>query len=60
VKDVPLSLAPQKSQDVIKEFGRPEYEQLVATTPNELPLDADKMVAAFRRWDEQVGAKKTK
>ena len=60
VKDVPLSLAPQKSQDVIKEFGRPEYTQLIADTPNELPLDADQMVLAFRRWDEQIGAKKTK
>ena len=60
IKDVPLSMATQKSQDVIKEFGRPEYEQLLAGTPNEVPLDADKMVLAFRRWDEQVGSKKTK
>ena len=60
VKDVPLSMAPQKSQDTIKEFGRPEYEALVASTPNELPLEADQMVLAFRRWDEQIGGKKTK
>ena len=26
VKDVPLSMAPQESQKVIKEFGRPEYD----------------------------------
>ena len=30
VKDVPLSMAPKESQDAIKEFGRPEYEQLIA------------------------------
>jgi putative spermidine/putrescine transport system substrate-binding protein len=60
VKDVPLSLASAKSQAVIKEYGRPEYAQLIADTPNELPLDADQMVLAFRRWDEQVGGKKTK
>ena len=62
VKDVPLSMAPQKSQDVMKEFGRPEYDALIASTPNELPLEADQMVAAFRKWDEQIGAggKKTK
>ncbi len=60
VRDVPLSMAPQKSQDTIKQFGRPEYEKLVADTPNELPLEADQMVLAFRRWDEQIGGKKTK
>jgi len=62
VKDVPLTMAPQKSQDVMKEFGRPEYDALIAATPNELPLDADQMVLAFRKWDETIGGggKKTK
>jgi putative spermidine/putrescine transport system substrate-binding protein len=62
VKDVPLSMAPQKSQDVMKEFGRPEYAALIASTPNETPLDAAQMVMAFRKWDETIGAggKKTK
>lgn len=60
VKDVPLSMAPADSQAAIKEFGRPEYDQLIDSAPKELPLDAQKMVAAFRRWDEQIGAKKTK
>lgn len=57
VKDVPLSMAPQASQDAINEFGRPEYAKLIADTPMELPLDADKLVYAFKRWDQQVGAK---
>ena len=57
VKDVPLSMAPQASQDAIGEFGRPEYAKLIADTPMELPLDADKLVYAFKRWDQQVGAK---
>ncbi len=60
VKDVPLSMAPEDSQRALKEFGRPEYEKLIDSAPKELPLDADKMVLAFRRWDEQIGAKKTK
>lgn len=60
VKDVPLSMAPQESQDAIKEFGRPEYEKLFAEVPMELPLTPQQMVVAFRIWDEQVGAKKTK
>ncbi|MDR3538079.1 MAG: extracellular solute-binding protein [Acetobacteraceae bacterium] len=58
VKDVPLSLAPQKSQDVIKEFGRPEYAALIADNPIELPLPPDRMVVAFRRWDELIGSKR--
>lgn len=60
VKDVPLSMAPPESQKVIEEFGRPEYAKLIADTPQELPLTPDKLVYAFARWDEQVGAAKTK
>jgi putative spermidine/putrescine transport system substrate-binding protein len=56
VKNVPLSMAPQSSRDVIAEFGRPEYADLIANTPIELPLKPDKMVLAFRRWDEVVGS----
>jgi putative spermidine/putrescine transport system substrate-binding protein len=60
VKDVPLSMAPQHSQEVIKEFGRPEYADLIANNPIELPLKPDQMVVAFRKWDELVGSKKSK
>lgn len=60
VKDVPLSMAPESSRKVIGEFGRPEYDALIASVPKEMPLDADKMVMAFRRWDEEIGAKKSK
>ena len=60
VKDVPLSLAPADSQAAIKEYGRPEYAQLIATVPKEIPLDAEALVYAFRRWDEQIGSRKTK
>ena len=58
VKNVPLSLAPKRSQEVIAEFGRPEYADLIAKNPIELPLKPDKMVVAFRKWDELVGAKR--
>ena len=58
VKNVPLSMAPKESQDIIREFGRPEYADLIANNPIELPLTPDKMVIAFRRWDEQIGSKK--
>jgi putative spermidine/putrescine transport system substrate-binding protein len=60
VKNVGLELAPQKSQDVIKEYGRPEYASLIAGSPIELPLTPDKMVLAFRRWDEEIGSKTKK
>jgi putative spermidine/putrescine transport system substrate-binding protein len=57
VKDVPLSMAPKESQDAIREFGRPEHEKHFADVPMELPLTPDKMVVAFRMWDERIGAK---
>jgi putative spermidine/putrescine transport system substrate-binding protein len=60
VKDVTLEMAPEDSQAAIKEFGRPEYADLIANNPIELPLMPDKLVAAFRIWDEQVGAQKIK
>jgi putative spermidine/putrescine transport system substrate-binding protein len=60
VKDVPLSMAPKESQDVIKEFGRPEYDGWIAKFPHTQPLDSKQMVDAFRIWDQQVGAAKTK
>jgi putative spermidine/putrescine transport system substrate-binding protein len=57
VKDVPLSMAPEASQEAIKEYGRPIYARLLADTPMNAPLPADKMVFAFQRWDQQIGAK---
>ncbi|MDB5368521.1 MAG: transporter substrate-binding protein, partial [Roseomonas sp.] len=58
VRNVPISMAPQRSQDVIAEFGRPEYASLIADNPIELPLKPEQMVLAFRQWDERVGSKK--
>src|SRR5215210_975151 len=60
VKGVTLDMAPPESQAVIKEFGRPEYDRLIADNPVELPLDPEPMVTAFRRWDEQIGGAKRK
>ncbi|MDQ0997548.1 putative spermidine/putrescine transport system substrate-binding protein [Phyllobacterium ifriqiyense] len=58
VKDVPLNMAPQESQDVIAEFGRPIYEDLIAKYPVEAPLKPQLLVAAFEKWDREVGANK--
>jgi putative spermidine/putrescine transport system substrate-binding protein len=60
IKDVTIEMAPKESQDVIREFGRPEYKQLIAENPIELPLQPTAMVAAFKKWDEEVGSKKQK
>jgi putative spermidine/putrescine transport system substrate-binding protein len=57
VKDVPLSMAPQASQDALREYGRPEYEKLIADNPKEMPLEPEQLVQAFRRWDEEIGSK---
>ncbi len=60
VKGVTLAMAPKESQEALAEFGRPSYEKLIAEAPIELPLAAAKLVLAFRRWDEQIGASKTR
>ncbi len=57
VRNVPVSMAPKHSQEVIAEFGRPEYTDLIAHNPIELPLKPDQMVSAFRLWDQKVGSK---
>lgn len=58
VKDVTISMAPQKSQDTIAKFGRPEYDALIADNPKEVPLPNAQMVAAFDRWDREIGGAK--
>jgi putative spermidine/putrescine transport system substrate-binding protein len=60
VKNVPLSMAPKESQDAIREYGRPEYEGWLAQYPHVPTLEAKAVVEAFRRWDSEVGAQKTK
>jgi putative spermidine/putrescine transport system substrate-binding protein len=60
IKDVPLSMAPAESQQALGEFGRPEYEKLIADNPLEVPLDAKSLVAAFDRWDREIGGAKVK
>ncbi len=58
VKGVDISMAPQKSQDTIKKFGRPEYDKLIADNPKNTPPDAKAVVAAFDKWDREIGGAK--
>src|SRR5579871_761745 len=60
VKNVSVGMAPQDSQEVLKEYGRPEYDSWLARFPHAQPLDAKAMVEAFRKWDQEVGAQKTR
>jgi putative spermidine/putrescine transport system substrate-binding protein len=60
VKGVTLAMAPQESQDILKEFGRPQYDELIAKFPTEVPLTPERLVAAFQRWDQEIGSGKAK
>jgi putative spermidine/putrescine transport system substrate-binding protein len=60
VKNVPVTMAPKESQDALKEFGRPEYDKWLAEFPHTQSLEPKAQVEAFRIWDQQVGAQKTK
>ncbi len=58
ISGVDLSMAPQESQDTLKKFGRPEYDALIASTPQEVPLDPKALVTAFDQWDRRIGGSK--
>jgi putative spermidine/putrescine transport system substrate-binding protein len=60
VKNVPLSMAPADSQKAVGDYGRAEYDQLISGNPLEVPLDAKALVAAFDKWDREVGGAKVK
>lgn len=57
VKGVTLSMAPADSQQVIKDFGVPEFDQWIEQFPKKTSLPADKQVTAFDLWDKQIGKK---
>ncbi|OLB78799.1 MAG: ABC transporter substrate-binding protein [Actinobacteria bacterium 13_2_20CM_2_71_6] len=58
IKGVTIDQAPQASQDALKEFGRPEYDDLIKNNPQETSLPADEQVKAFALWDSKIGATK--
>lgn len=60
VDGVTIEMAPAESQQAIKDYGRPEYAQLIADNPIEVPLEASALVAAFDKWDREIGGSKVK
>ncbi|MEV8567472.1 extracellular solute-binding protein [Streptomyces sp. NPDC051322] len=57
VKNVPLSMAPQKSQQVIKEYGVPEFDQWIDQFPKKPSLPAAQQVKAFDIWNREVAGR---
>jgi putative spermidine/putrescine transport system substrate-binding protein len=55
IQNVPLTMAPQSSQDTINKYLYPEYATEIQNTKVEMPLGADNLVAAFNMWDSQIG-----
>jgi putative spermidine/putrescine transport system substrate-binding protein len=55
IKNVPLSMAPSKSQQELSQYGRPEYDSIIADTRIVNPLSADNLVAAFSKWNQDIG-----
>jgi putative spermidine/putrescine transport system substrate-binding protein len=58
IKGVTIDMAPQKSRDVISQFGRPEYDDLIKNNPTETSLPPADQVTAFSLWDQKIGSKK--
>lgn len=58
VKNVPISMAPAKSQQVIKEFGHPEFDTWIEKFPKEPSLPAQSQVTAFDKWNRDIASGK--
>jgi putative spermidine/putrescine transport system substrate-binding protein len=58
VKGVTIDMAPAESQEVIKKYGRDEYQGWIDQYPKETSLPATAQVTAFDLWDRNVGAAK--
>jgi len=58
IEGATLDLAPQESQDIIAEFGRDWYDDLIEEMPKTTPLPPADMVLAFDIWDREIGSGK--
>lgn len=54
IKDVPLSMAPAKSQQVIKEYGDPRLDTWIEQFPKETSLPPEQQVEAFDIWNRDI------
>ena len=58
IEGATLDLAPQESQDLLAEFGRDWYDDLIESKPKTTPLSPEQMVTAFDIWDREIGSGK--
>ena len=58
IEGATLDLAPQESQDIIAQFGRDWYDDLIEEMPKTTPLPPADMVLAFDIWDREIGSGK--
>lgn len=57
IKNVPLSMAPKKSQETIAKFGVPEFDRWIDEFPKKASLPAQAQVKAFDLWNRQVAGR---
>ena len=55
IQNMPLSMASAKSQQVLQQYGHPEYTSMIANTKIVNPLSSDNLVAAFDKWNQDIG-----
>ena len=56
VKNVPFTLAPQASQDVLRQYGRVDYVLWGLNSQHVQPLNAQLLVKAFKIWQDEIGS----
>ena len=54
IKNVPISMAPASSQQVIAQYGRSEYDVWIPEYPTEVPLSAANLTYAFNKWNQDI------
>jgi putative spermidine/putrescine transport system substrate-binding protein len=60
VKAATIASAPKNIQDEVKEFWRPEYDQIGAKWKVSPPLGVKELSYAMDRWDREIGADQVK
>ena len=60
VKSATITSAPKNIQDDVKEFWRPEYDQVGTTWKVSSPLGVTALSYAMDRWDREIGADQVK
>jgi putative spermidine/putrescine transport system substrate-binding protein len=60
VKAATIASAPKNIQDEVKEFWRPEYDQIGSKWKVSSPLGVKELSYAMDRWDREIGADQVK